>query len=909
MTDLDPERWRRLEELFMAAEGRPRSEREAFLAGACAGDDDLRAGVEELLAAGEGSEARIERAIRGTFELAAGAGEASSANPDRIGPYRILRELGRGGMGTVYLAERDDEHYRQRVAVKVVRRGPDSDELRRRLRQERQILANLDHPHIARLLDGGNTGDGTPYFVAEYVEGEPIDRYCDRRGLSVSERLELFREVCTAVQYAHRNLVIHRDLKPSNLLVTAEGSPKLLDFGIAKLLDPETLDAETPHAVATVTGLSRLTPEYASPEQVRGRPLTTAADVYSLGVLLYELLTGRHPYAVDRGRQLELLKAICEVEPERPSAAVLRSAEVPESAGVDRIEPSPEAVSRPGEVSRSRGFSRWPQGRPEKLARRLRGDLDNIVLKAIRKQPERRYVSVDQLAEDVRRHLAGLPVTARADSFGYRFAKFLRRHRAPVTAVAAALLAIVALVSFYTVQLAGERDRALREERESAQVVGFLRELFENADPGRSQGEEITARELLDQGAERIETALEGQPRVQAELMDLMGTIYTRLGLYDGADPLLESSLGSRRRIYGNEHSQVAASLHHRGEWLRETGRYDPARRVLRQALEMRERLLGAEHPQVADSLTALADLLFVRGEYVGAEELFRRALAIRRGLHGEEHPDVATSLSDLGATLYELGRLEDAEPLLRGALQLRQRLFGDRHPDVATTLIALAAVRLARQDGEAAERLYRRALEIWRQLYGPAHPQVAHTLNNLGELMRRRGAYGEAELLLREALEITRRTQGEEHPSFARRLANLADTLRGGGDLEAAEPLYRQALGIARRTLGDDDWVVVSIWLMLGDVLVARDALEDAERCFRESLRARRTNPPDQPWKLSTPMVRLGRVLLARDDPAAAREVLREAVEILRRERPGEQRTLEAEALLEDAERRKRGG
>ncbi len=401
MSELDPERWRRLEELFLAASELPARGRDAFLDRSCGGDAELRAGVLELIAAAEGSEARLERAVRGTLEMAAGEGGEDGGEPAyrRVGPYRIVREIGRGGMGTVYLAERDDEHYRQRVALKVVRRGPDSRELRRRLRQERQILANLDHPYIARLLDGGNTEDGLPYFVAEYVEGEPIDRYCDRRRLKVARRLELFREVCRAVQYAHGSLVIHRDLKPSNLLVTTDGTPKLLDFGIAKLLD-----SETPEAIATVTGLSLLTPEYASPEQVRGETLTVATDVYSLGVLLYELLTGRRPFQVDRRRQLELLKAICEARPERPSDAVFRREEVANPAGDGSTLLTPEAVSGPR------------QDRPEKLRRRLRGDLDNIVLRAIRKQPERRYGSVDQLAEDVGHHLAGRPVRARGAS-------------------------------------------------------------------------------------------------------------------------------------------------------------------------------------------------------------------------------------------------------------------------------------------------------------------------------------------------------------------------------------------------------------------------------------------------------------------------------------------------------------
>ncbi len=853
MNDLDPERWRRLEELFTAASELPKSERGGFLAEACAGDQALRLEVEELIAASDGSQTRIEHAVRGAFELAA---VETDPERERIGPYRILREIGRGGMGTVYLAERDDEHYRQRVAVKVVRRGPDSGELRRRLRQERQILANLDHPHIARLLDGGNTEDGAPYFVTEVVDGEPIDRYCQRRRLSIADRLELFLEACAAVQYAHRNLIIHRDLKPSNLLVTGDGTPKLLDFGIAKLLDPET-----PGAAATVTGASRLTPEYASPEQLRGEPLTTATDVYSLGVLLYELLAGRRPHAAESGRQLELLRAICEVEPERPSAAA----------------------------------------RPE-LRRRLRGDLDTIVHKALRKEPERRYATVEQLAADVRRHLDGLPIAARADSFGYRLGKFVRRHRGAIVATAAAMLAIVALVSFYTVRLAAERDRALAEERESAQVVDFLRQLFENADPGRSRGEEITARELLDQGAERIAAGLEDQPQVQAELMDLMGTIYTTLGLYEPAGELLEAALATRRRLLGDEHLQVAGSLHHHGLWLRETGEYERGEQELRRALAMREKLLGHAHPQVAESLTALADLLFDRGDYAAAEVLFRRALAIRRDAHGPRHPDVATSLNDLGATLYALGDAESAEPLLRDALKLRAGLYGDRHPTVATTLSALAAVRLARRDSEEAERLYRRSLEIWRQLYGREHPKVAHALNNLGELKRRQGAYDEAETLLREALEITRITQGEEHPAFAQHLANLADTLRRRGDVESAEPLYRRALEVALATLPDDDRVVASIWMYLGDVRFARDDSREAERCYDEALQARRSNPPAEPWKLSTPMVRLGRARLDLGEPLAALPVLREAVEILRRERPGDRRTAEAEALLEEA-------
>ena len=753
--------WGRIEELFHGALERSSAERQDYLDDACGGDARLRSRVESLLRADSTDAEKIEGAIRGTFDLAA----ESSLKEDRqrIGPYRVLGELGRGGMSTVYLAERDDEHYRKRVAVKVVKRGMDTRDILRRLRQERQILAHLEHPNIARLLDGGNTEDGLPYFVMEHVEGEPVVGYCDTAGLGVEARLRLFLEVCGAVSHAHRNLVIHRDLKPSNILVDSAGGPRLLDFGIAKLLDPAALDS-APFAapLPTATGVRFLTPEYASPEQVRGEPLTTATDIYSLGVLLYELLTGERPYRVDRRSQKALEEAICERRPERPSTV----------AG----------------AGRSGG---GPPVRADRLRRRLQGDLDNIVSKALRKEPARRYASVEGFAEDIRRHLAGHPVAARPDTWAYRTRKFLRRHRLAAASAAAVTLLVAGLVTFYTLRLATERDRARLEERKSTQVAAFLGQLFERADPSHALGEEITARELLAQGALRIRNELAEEPAVRADLMDLMGRIHLNLGLYDEAESLLTASEAVRRELYDGGHPEVAASVYSRALRYHAQGLYPEAEAAYQEALELRRRLPEGGGPEVAESLTGLANLLYDRGDHEAAEEMFREALGIRLSLYGRRHPEVATSLNDLGAALYGKGDDEGAEALLREALSLRRAVLGAVHPDVAVSLNSLAAVVHARGGVEEAEGLFRESIEVRRKLYTDRHPLVADALNNLGELLRRKGDAVSAESLYREALDIIRASQGEDHPNFAATTGNLAACMRALGRFGEAEALY----------------------------------------------------------------------------------------------------------------------
>jgi len=420
------------------------ADRALLLDQACAGDSSLRAEVESLLVYDERAEGLLETPAIGSTAMMRSEGEAAPMEGRLVGPYKIIRRIGHGGMGTVYLAARADDQYNKRVAIKLVRRGMDTEFIVSRFRHERQILASLDHPNIAKLFDGGTTEDGLPYFVMEYIEGLTIDQYCDANRLPTVERLKLFRAICSAVHYAHQNLVVHRDIKPSNILVTSDGVPKLLDFGIAKLLNPE-LYAQT--IVPTAIQLRLMTPDYASPEQVRGQSITTASDTYSLGVLLYELLTGHRPYRLMSSLPQEIERIICEQEPDKPSTAINRTVDTVSADGTSRVSLSPEIVSQTRE------------GQPEKLRRKLAGDLDNIILMAMRKEPRRRYASVEQFSDDIRRHLEGLPVLARKDAFTYRAGKFIQRNK--VALVVSLMIAV--LIASSIIAIINQSSKAARE--------------------------------------------------------------------------------------------------------------------------------------------------------------------------------------------------------------------------------------------------------------------------------------------------------------------------------------------------------------------------------------------------------------------------------------------------------------
>jgi eukaryotic-like serine/threonine-protein kinase len=853
---LSRERWRRVEPILDRALELPPEEWSAFLDEACAGDAVLRADAEALLETELHAPQFLEAPASSFLLEAAQAMPAPQATQigALIGPYRIVRELGRGGMGTVYLAQRADGQFDQRVALKLIRGGAPADDIVRRFLHERQILARLEHPNVGRLLDGGLTPDGQPYFAMEYIDGEPITSYCARNGLTIEERLRLFRAAADAVAYAHRNLVVHRDLKPSNVLVTKDGQVKLLDFGIAKLLE-EAEDGPN----LTRSGLYLLTPEYAAPEQVRGSAITTATDVYTLGAVLYELLSGQRAHRFDTHTPAEFARVICEQEPVPPSTAV---------------------TTAKGETTSSRitmSTADRADSEPRRLRRRLHGDLDNIVMKALRKEPERRYASVDALLEDIARYESGLPVKARRDSFGYRASKFVRRNRAGVAAAAVVALSLVG-------GIAGSQRQARVAALESAkaeQVKNFVLDMFAAADPDLQNGAEITARQLLERGDQRVNEELADQPALQAEMLAILGSIDRKLGLYDEAAERFQRALDLERQLHGPRHANVADRLHDLGDTELERSRLDDAERLHREGLAMRRELFDARAPEIARSLSSLAATLNAAGRNDEAEQLQRDALSIDRAQPGPDDTRVADDLEILATILHDKGDYQAAVTVGEETLALRRSLLGDEHLETATAMNNLAGYLRRRGDLNAADSLYRAVLDFDLQRLGPDHPNTATVTNNLAGVLHEKGEYAEAERLYREVLVFDIRHFGEEHRYTALVLGNLAAVLRDRGELAESEQLARRSHDLFRRSLGDaHPWVGFSGVLLAG-VLLDQGNLDAAEPLFRASLAHLDSTVGPHPRSASA-RVGYGRLLTARGRATEAEAMQRTALDVL---------------------------
>ncbi|HEX7062133.1 MAG TPA: tetratricopeptide repeat protein [Woeseiaceae bacterium] len=806
---------------------------------------------------------------------------ASSVVGQRIGPYALVRVIGSGGMGIVYLAERADESFRQQVAIKLVRNRLVDPATEKRLIGERQILANLDHPNIARLLDGGTTADGTPYLVMEHIDGVPIDHYCDSRRLSIDERLDLFRRICSAVHYAHQNLVVHRDIKPTNILVARDGTPKLLDFGIAKLLDP----AGMPTDGLTRQGMLMLTPENAAPEQVLDAPITTATDTYALGLLLYRLLCGHPAYRLD-GDQREIAETICGEQPRPPSTMAGVYWRAPEAGGHDLEVVRPEIVARYRDTT------------VDKLRRRLKGDLDNIVLAALRKEPARRYRSVHELAEDIRRHQALLPVTARPDSWAYRSGKYVRRNAAALGMLSTVAFLLVAFALTVTVQ----NQRIARQRDTAMEVARFLEEIFTAPDPRHAKGSDVTAREVLDRGADRIGTELDGRPEIQAMLMQAIGSAYYGLGAYEPAQAMLEEALRLRRELPGEGGDRAASVENDLAAVLLRTADYATARELLEDALEQNRRAEGADGPAVADSLFYLADLARLSGDLSGAERYAAQSLAIYERREREYPRRLAEAKSALARILRAKGDLQTAERLYREAIAFTRERLGADQPSLAYPLQNLAVVLRGQGRFAEAEAMFEEAIAFARKVFGDEHDLVAGSLVMMGALQQERGAVDAAEASFREALDLHRRSLGNDHPFAAYDMTSMAMLYSDEGRLEEAETLLRDALAIYEQSVGPDHLYVSSTLTELGIVQVERGRPAEALPLLERALAIRSAAEASSEFLVAGTNAAIGHALARLGRYAEAEKLLLASVpELLAPEVPSSRRGRLALAWLAD--------
>jgi len=856
---------RRIFDLAMAV---GQSRRGEVLERECAGDDALRAEIEGMLLAAEVADGGTEAPTL----AAAGVARPSEVGPGAaVGPYTLVRLIGEGGFGSVYLAEQT-EPVRRRVALKIIKPGMGTQSVIGRFEQERQALAMMDHPNIAKVLDAGTTGHGRPFFVMEYVEGQPITRYADEHRLTVRQRLELFGQVCNGIQHAHSKGIIHRDIKPSNVLVaTHDGRPfaRVIDFGIAKAVD-QRLTEET---IFTAHGHLVGTPIYMSPEQAEGSlDIDTRSDVYALGVLLYELLTGTTPLEPERLRAAafgEIYRMVREVDPPRPST---------------RLGSLTDTLPR---VAANRGAP------PDGLRSLLRGELDWIAMRALEKERSRRYETASSFALDVQRYLAGEAVEAVPPSRMYRLRKFAIRNRGAVTAAGAVAVAlIVGMVAFaWQASLArDQRDRAVRAEAETQaradelEVVSqFQADMLGQVDPnaaGQRLTDDVLARyaealeaavppipearrarmvddferewsrvnstdaalDLIDgailrPAVETIDSKFADQPEVDARLRLVVANQYRVLGRYDSAMPLMEASLRTARRELGEGHPRALTAANDMGYLLIVMGRPAEAEPYLREALETMSSVLGEDH---RDALTARANLamsLHYQGRLDDAEPVYRTSLRMRRDALGDDDPDTVVSATNLGFLLLAQGRFADAEPLLREAMERQRALLGEDHPDAVTAVNNLGYAIQYQGRLEEAEPYVREAYDRWRRALGEDHPWTLTGMNNLALLVQDLGRFDEAERLLRSAVEGRERVLGEDHPDTIACVGNLGRLLHAAGRLDEAEPYLWTSLEKKRAVLGEDHPDTFTSLNNYGLLLEARRDLAGAERYYRQAM------------------------------------------------------------------------
>ena len=839
----------------------PNEERKRFIDDICKTEPEIAAELQDLMDSLEDSEGFLESPIQESSTALFKKLNEDLKNPDEdgsrlinrhLGAYRITDKIADGGMSSVYLAERADGYFDQSVAIKIMRLGLETRESEQQFAKERQILASLNHPNIANILDGGVYEDGTPYLVMEYIEGLPLDEYCKNHNLSLEERINIFLTVCDAVKYAHRNLVIHRDLKPNNIFVTNDGHVKLLDFGIARLIE----DHNSPDSSRTQTAQQFLSLDFSAPELLTNDKITTSTDIYSLGIILHLLLTDSKPYQL-KGSSLSDIERVITSDPvTKPSKKLHNDINADSANSTAPVSP-----------------------------KKLKGDLDNIILKALYKEPGYRYQSVDELIDDLYNYLENRPVSARSATITYQMRKFFERNKILVSSTVLVLIFLTSatLFSIHQANIADENARIAQEERDRAQseatkseeVAGFLQDLFEAGDPF-AEGEDMTIADVLGRGAEKVETDLEDQPEVRAELMRVIGNVYHSLGNFDQARSLLEQSVQVREDHYGLDHLELARGLNELGSLLRDKGDLAEAEALHRRALAIRRSQLDEmsipvaeslnnlaavlydadryreslpyyeealeifrynyddNHPHLAAITNNLANVYYEFNDYDRARQLYTETLQMDRDIYGEDHPHVATSLNNLGRALADIGLNDEADSMLVTSLQMRKQHLGEMHPFVAQSLYNIAILRSNQGDYDAADSLYNQALNIRRQELGEDHPRVATALNGLALMHQRRGDLNEAKTYFEEAQSII--GLSSHSVTRANLTVNYANLLRRMGDYTSSETYLRQALDTLKSEFDTDHADIADTYSALGQTRHAMGYSEEALEYYREA-------------------------------------------------------------------------
>ena len=798
---LNQNRLNKVKELFDESSNLSVEERELYLNQKCADDLELKKEILSLFDSIGNTEDFLEEPLTIVEQ-----NKSNFVDPyigKQIGNYLIEGEAGIGGMGLVYSGKRNDKEFEHKVAIKILKHGITSEYLLKRFQIERQTLANLQHKNIARLLDGGRTNDGLPYLVMELIDGTPITEFCDKEKLSIQARLKIFRKVCEAVQYAHQNLVIHRDLKPGNILVTKEGIPKLLDFGIAKLIDEELVEN---NEGLTRTGVWHLTPEYASPEQIKGEKITTASDVYSLGVLLYQILTGYQPYKISNNSPSAISKIITEEKIQKPS---------------DRVKDLSETNIE------SKLFLK------DKISNQLKGDLDNIVSKAMHKDPARRYVSVEQFSEDIRRHLAGLPVIAQKDTAGYRLSKFIQRHK--VGFVSSIGFIVFLIVSFIAIiwqanVAANERDNAKLEAQKVETVNKFLQDMLSSVDPTEI-GRDVKVYDVLKKASLDVGNNFARHPDIEASVRKTIGVTLTNLGEFDEAKPHLIKSLELNNKVYGSASYQSAESMHELALYYHWIGDLNLADSLYTKSIMILRNNSDSPPREIAGAINDLGILKQEQAKYQESLKLLREALNIYQKNFGETDRDVASTLNNLALTLESLNDIDGAEKYYQKSLAVYLKLYSPDRPEIATIYNNLAYIYIDKDNLNKAEEYFKKSLELKINAFGKNHSLVGLGYMNLGALEYTMNKFESSEFNLLSALENFKTSLNAKHIWFGLTNFWYSKILTEKSNYLEAEKCIRTALSIYKKNYPMDHPNIISANAELGIIFFHQKKYAEAEK------------------------------------------------------------------------------